>query len=54
MVCKFKKFIYGLKQVSRSLNTHFDQVIKSYDFDQCIDELCVYKKRSGVLGTVRG
>ena len=46
MVCKLKKSIYGLKQASRSWNTHFDQVIKSYGFDQCIDESCVYKKRS--------
>ena len=45
MVCNLKKFIYGLKQASRSWNTHFDQAIKSYDFDQCIDESCVYKKR---------
>ena len=46
MVCKLKKSIYGLKQASRSWNTHFDQAIKSYGFDQCIDELCVYKKCS--------
>ena len=45
-MCKLKKFIYGLKQASRSWNTRFDQVIKSYGFDQCIDESCVYKKRS--------
>ena len=47
MVCKLKKFIYGLKQASRSWNTHFDQAIKSFNFDQCIDESCVYTKCSG-------
>ena len=47
MMCKFKKSIYGLKKMSRSWNTHFDQAIKSYSFDQCINEPCVYKKRSG-------
>ena len=46
MVCKLKKSIYGLKQASRSWNTHFDQAIKPYDFDQCIDELCMHKKGS--------
>ena len=46
MLYKLKKSIYGLKQASRSWSTHFDQAIKSYDFDQCIDESCVYKKRS--------
>ena len=34
MLCKFKRSIYGLKQVSRSWNTRFDQAIKSYGFDQ--------------------
>ena len=33
MVYKLKKSIYGLKQVSRFWNTHFDQAIKSYGFD---------------------
>ena len=34
MLCKLKRSIYGLKQVSRSWNTRFDQAIKSYGFDQ--------------------
>ena len=33
MVCKFHKFIYRLKQASRSWNKHFDKVIKSFGFD---------------------
>ena len=33
MVCKFKRFIYGLKQVSRSWNIKFDQAIKSFGFE---------------------
>ena len=28
MVCKLKRFIYGLKQASRSWNIRFDQAIK--------------------------
>ena len=44
MLCKLKKSINGLKQTSRSWNIHFDQAIKTFDFDQCLDESCVYKK----------
>ncbi|CAA0830832.1 cysteine-rich RLK (RECEPTOR-like protein kinase) 8, partial [Striga hermonthica] len=43
-VWKLKKSLYGLKQASRSWNIRFDEVIKSYGFDQCQDESCVYKK----------
>ena len=49
MFCKLKRSIYGLKQASRSWNTRFDQAIKSYGFDQCPDESCVYKKCDGSL-----
>ena len=44
MVCKLHKSIYGLKQASRSWNKHFDQVIKSFSFDQNEEEPCVYRK----------
>ena len=44
MVCKLKKSIYGLKQASRSWNIRFDQAIKSFDFEQNLDERCVYKR----------
>ncbi|KAL0457888.1 UNVERIFIED_CONTAM: Retrovirus-related Pol polyprotein from transposon TNT 1-94 [Sesamum latifolium] len=31
-VCRLQRSIYGLKQASRSWNTHFDKVIRGYDF----------------------
>ena len=39
-----KRSIYGLKQASRSWNIKFDQAIKSFGFEQNLDESCVYKK----------
>ena len=44
MVRKLHKSIYGLKQASRSSNKRFDQVIKSFGFDQNGEEPCVYRK----------
>ena len=44
MVCKLKRSIYGLKQASRSRNIRFDQAIKSFGFEQNLDEPCVYKR----------
>jgi len=44
MVCKLKMSIYGLKQASRSWNIRFDQAIKSFGFEQNLDEPCVYKR----------
>ena len=44
MVCKLKRSIYGLKQASRSWNIRFDQSIKSFGFEQNLDEPCVYKR----------
>ena len=43
MVCKLKRSIYGLKKTSRSWNIRFDQAVKSFGFEQNIDEPCVYK-----------
>ena len=43
-VCKLQKSIYGLKQASRSWNIRFDTLIKSYGFEQNVDEPCVYKR----------
>ena len=44
MVCKLKMSIYGLEQASRSWNIRFDQVIKSFGFEQNLNEPCVYKR----------
>lgn len=46
-VCKLQISIYGLKQVSRSLNIHFDETVKDFDFSQNLDEPCVYENDSG-------
>ena len=43
MVCKLERSIYGLKKASRSWNIKFDQAIKSFGFEQNLDEPCVYK-----------
>lgn len=43
-VCKLNRSIYGLKQASRSWNIRFDTAIKSFGFEQNVDEPCVYKK----------
>ncbi|KAL3509738.1 hypothetical protein ACH5RR_029139 [Cinchona calisaya] len=45
-VCKLQRFIYGLKQVSRSWNIRFDEIIKEFEFIKNKDEPCVYKKVS--------
>ncbi|KAL0400359.1 UNVERIFIED_CONTAM: Copia protein [Sesamum radiatum] len=39
--------IYGLKQASRSWNTHFNEVIRSYDFIKNDCDPCIYEKISG-------
>ena len=46
-VCKLNRFIYGLKQASRSWNHRFDEAIQSFGFIKNEDEPCVYKKVSG-------
>ncbi|GJV37634.1 retrotransposon protein, putative, ty1-copia subclass, partial [Tanacetum coccineum] len=46
-VCKLQRSIYGLKQTSRIWNKRFDEEIKRFDFDQNLDEPCVYQKASG-------
>ena len=50
-VCKLQKFIYGLKQASRSWNIKFDQSVKSFGFIQCPDEHCVYKRSTKIIQT---
>ena len=44
MAYKLKRSIYGVKQASRSWNIIFDQAIKSFGFEQNLDEPCVYKR----------
>jgi hypothetical protein len=46
-ICKLQKFIYGLKQASRSWNLCFDEVVKEFGFIKNVEEPCVYKKDSG-------
>ncbi|KAL0400369.1 UNVERIFIED_CONTAM: Retrovirus-related Pol polyprotein from transposon TNT 1-94 [Sesamum radiatum] len=42
-----QRSIYGLKQASQSWNTHFDEVIRGYDFIKNDCDPCIYKKISG-------
>ena len=49
MVYKLKRSIYELKQASRSWNIRFDQAIKSFGFEQNLDEPCVYKRHKVVM-----
>ncbi|KAL0434409.1 UNVERIFIED_CONTAM: hypothetical protein Slati_2775200 [Sesamum latifolium] len=46
-VCRLLRSIYGLIQAFRSWNTHFDEVIRGYDFIKNEHDPCVYKKISG-------
>ncbi|KAL0409596.1 UNVERIFIED_CONTAM: Retrovirus-related Pol polyprotein from transposon TNT 1-94 [Sesamum radiatum] len=46
-VCRLQRFIYGLKQASRSWNTRFDEIIQGYDFIKNDYDPCVYKEICG-------
>ena len=47
MVCKLKKSIYGLKQVSHQWYYKFHQVIISFGFEINVVDDCIYHKFSG-------
>ena len=46
-VRKINRFIYRLKQASRSWNMCFDKMIKIYDFIKNGEELYIYKWTNG-------
>ncbi|KAL0401808.1 UNVERIFIED_CONTAM: hypothetical protein Slati_4210700 [Sesamum latifolium] len=46
-VCRLQRSTYSLKQASRSWNTHFDEVIRGYDFIKNDYDPCIYKKING-------
>ncbi|KAL0289143.1 UNVERIFIED_CONTAM: Retrovirus-related Pol polyprotein from transposon TNT 1-94 [Sesamum radiatum] len=48
-VCHLQRSIYGLKQTSRNWNTHFDEVVRGYDFIKNDYDPSVYKKISRSL-----
>ena len=47
LVCKLKKSMYGLKQVSRQWYLKFHEVIYSFSFEENITDQCIYQKVSG-------
>ncbi|KAL3520958.1 hypothetical protein ACH5RR_019107 [Cinchona calisaya] len=46
MICKLKKSIYGLKQVSRQWYHKFHQIIISFGFEMNLVDDCIYHKFS--------
>ena len=47
LVCKLKKSMYGLKQVSRQWYLKFHEVITSFSFEENIMDQCIYQKVNG-------
>ena len=47
LICKLKKSIYGLKQVSHQWYLKFHEVITSFGFEEYIMDQCIYQKVSG-------
>lgn len=46
-ICKLQRSIYGLKQVSRSWNLHFNDAVQEFGFIRNEDDHCIYKKING-------
>jgi len=42
--CRLKKSIYGLKQASRQWYLKFDETIRSFGFEENIEDNCIYAK----------
>ncbi|KAK3930023.1 Copia protein [Frankliniella fusca] len=48
IVCKLKKSLYGLKQAPKEWNKKFNECVKSFGFDQCLADRCIYvRKKDG-------
>jgi hypothetical protein len=48
LVCKLERSIYGLKQVARQWNEHFDNFLKQYKLKVSIADPCVYFNTSKI------
>ena len=42
--CRLKKSIYGLKQASRQWYLKFDETVRSFGFEENVEDNCIYAK----------